>query len=371
VRPSPHGRSRAVLAIVLMTMLGAAILASPAQAGPGHFYGVVAQGLSSDEEYELMEEAGVGTLRFQLGWPLVQSVEGRCQASPRVGTCDWSLYDHLVGSAAARGIEFFPYLLNVPEFIDRRPDTPPVRSKRARKAWTQFVAAAVERYGPDGQYWQTDYSLDHPGAKPVPIRHWQVWNEPSAAPFWHPKPKPREYGKLVKITSTAITGVDKGAYIVLGGLFGTPIAKGGGIIQPKFIRAVYKVPKIERYFHAIAIHPYGPDLKRVRFQVDWARTEIRRAGDRKADLWISEIGWASDRVHNQLGVGKKGQARMLTKALSEFRKNRKKWRVRGINWYAWQDSDAPGLCDFCRRSGLVDLDGEPKPSYDAFRKLAG
>lgn len=358
-------RKTFVLAIALAAF--AALAAAPAQAAKPPFYGVVTQEPLSDHEDDLMRDAGVGTLRVQLGWPLVQSAEGHCQASAATGVCDWTSYDRLVGGLASRGIETFPYLLNVPGFIATDPNTPPVRSKRARNAWSDFVEAAVKRYGPGGAYWDTAYPLEHPLADPVPIRHWQVWNEPSAEPFWKPKPKTREYGKLVKLTSKAITSVDEDAYVALAGLFGTPTV---GIDQPDFIRGLYRVKKIERYFDAVAIHPYGPDLDRVEFQVDWALDEMRRAGDRKADLWISEIGWASDHVHKQLGVGRKGQAKMLEKSFELFRKKRAKWNLVAVNWYAWQDVDGSGFCDFCRRSGLIDVQKEPKPSYEAFRRQA-
>lgn len=360
-------RARAILAALAASLAGAATLATPSHALPANFYGVVAQGAFTEADYDRMSEAGVGTVRAQFTWPVIQQAEGRCQADAQVGVCDWSVYDDLVGDLASRGIEFFPYLLNVPRFVARDPDTPPVRSKRARNAWTGFVEAAAKRYGPGGAYWETVYPVDHPLADPIPIENWQIWNEPSAAPFWHQEPKPREYGKLVKITSRAITGIDPDAYIVLAGLFGTPTI---GIDQPEFLRKLYKVPRIERYFNAVAIHPYGPDLARVRFQVDWALDEMRRADDRRAGLWISEIGWASDRLHNQLGVGRKGQARMLKKSFRMFRDKRREWNIEAVNWYAWQDTDDQGFCDFCRRSGLVNVDREPKLSYDAFRELA-
>jgi hypothetical protein len=362
-------RVRATVA-TLTALVSAFAAASPASAAPTPFYGVVTQGLFTGEDHELMSRAGVQSLRLQLGWPVVQERDGPCQAATQTGVCDWTRYDAIVGDAAAHGIRAFPYLLNVPSYIADDPDTPPVRSATAREAWTGFVEAAVERYGPGGAYWSTVYPVDHPGAEPVPIEQWQVWNEPSAAPFWHPEPKPREYGKLVKLTSKAITGVDPDAYVVLGGLFGTPVEELGGIIQPEFLRALYRTPKIERFFDAAAIHPYGPDLKRVRFQVDWARDELKRADDRQADLWISEIGWASDRVHNQLGVGRKGQARMLTKTFRLFRSKRRRWNIAGVDWYAWQDTDSPEFCDFCRRSGLVDVNDQPKLSYDAFARQA-
>jgi hypothetical protein len=361
-------RIRSLLAASLLAAGIAAGAAAPAQAVPDHFFGVVAQGLPPDSDFDLMQEAGAGTLRLQLGWPQVQSVEGRCQAAAQVGVCDWRAYDQIVGNAAARGIEAFPYALNTAHFIANDPDIPPVRSKEAREGWTGFLAAAAKRYGPGGAFWETVYPIDHPLADPVPIRHWQIWNEPSAQPFWHPKPKPREYAKLVKMSSKAITGVDPTAYIVLAGLFGTPTV---GIDQPRFLRKLYATPKIERYFDAVAIHPYGPDLDRVRFQVDWALDEMKRAHDRKADLWISEIGWASDHVHQQLGVGRKGQAKMLRKSFDLFRRNRRQWNLEAVDWYAWQDTDASGYCDFCRRSGLINVSGEPKPSYDAFKREAG
>ena len=251
----------------LIVSVSSLVGAGSAGAASAPLFGVVSQNIPVAEDYDLMGAAGVQTLRLQLGWPLVQAEEGTCQASAPIGVCDWRSYDRIIGGAAARGIEVFPYLLNVPSFIAQDPDTPPVRSAEARRSWSGFVEAAVKRYGADGAYWTTVYPVDHPGATPVPIEHWQIWNEPSAAPFWHPRPKPREYGELVKITSSTITDVDPDAYIVLAGLFGTPVTEEGGIIQPEFLRALYRTPKIERYFDAVAIHPYGPDLKRVRFQV--------------------------------------------------------------------------------------------------------
>ncbi len=245
-----------------------------------------------------------------------------------------------------------------------------MRSATARDAWSGFVEAAVERYGPGGAYWATNYPVDHPGADPVPIEQWQVWNEPSADAVLGSE---TEAGRVRGARQADLEG-DHGCRP--GCLRGPRRAlrhadRGvGGIALRKFLRAFYKTPKIERYFDSAAIHPYGPDLKRVRFQVEWARDEMKRAGDRNADLWISEIGWASDRLHNQLGVGPQGQAKMLTKMFKMFREKRSKWNIAGVSWYAWQDTDSPGFCDFCRRSGLVDVNNQRKPSYDAYAKLA-
>jgi hypothetical protein len=311
---------RALTALLALTTASVvlAAAASPARAKvPDGFYGVATQALFTEEEWGLMQNAGVEHLRAQTSWTIVQTEPGNCQASAQVGVCDWRYYDFLIGETAEHGLEYFPYFLNVPLFVANDPETPPVRTKEARAGWTDFVDAVVKRYGPGGAFWETIYPIEHPLADPIPITRWQIWNEPSAEPFWHPKAKPREYAKLVRITSNAIRAVDPDAYIVLAGLFGTPTV---GIDQPEYLRALYKTPNFERYFDAIAIHPYGPDLDRVRFQVKWALDELERAGDRKAEMWISEIGWASDHLHNQLGVGRKGPARMLERGYERFRK---------------------------------------------------
>lgn len=362
--------SRRRVATVVAALAFVLAAAAPASAAPRDFYGVVTQAGLAGSDYDLMREAGVGTLRFQLTWPVVQGTEGSCDPTGATGTCDWGPYDRVIGEAAARGVQAFPYLLNTPDWVAADREDPPVRTEQARRAWSDFVAAAVGRYGPGGVYWSTAFATDHPGASAVPIEDWQVWNEPSATPFWHPKPNAREYGELVELTSTAITGVDPDAYIVLGGVFGTPIQEIGGIPARKWIRKVYRTPGIERHFDAVAIHPYGPDLEKVKMQVGWARDEMRKAGDRGADLWISEIGWASDHVHNQLGVGRKGQAKMLRKMYRMFARKRDEWNVESVDWYAWQDIDSEDYCDFCRRSGLVDVQQRPKPSFDAFKEVA-
>ena len=127
-------RLRTILVFATLTAALAVVAASPAQAAKPPFYGVVTQTPLSEHEDDLMKQAGVGTLRVQLGWPIVQAPEGRCQASAQVGVCDWAAYDSLIGGLAERGIEIFPYLLNVPGFIAKNPNTPPMRSRRRARA---------------------------------------------------------------------------------------------------------------------------------------------------------------------------------------------------------------------------------------------
>ncbi len=89
-------------------------------------------------------------------------------------------------------------------------------SGTAATAWSNFLKAAVARYGPGGNFW-----TENPLVPDQPIKAWQIWNEPNFK-YFVAKPNPTEYGKLVKLSSTAIKSVDPTAQVILAGLFAKP-----------------------------------------------------------------------------------------------------------------------------------------------------
>jgi exo-beta-1,3-glucanase (GH17 family) len=109
----------------------------------------------------------------------------------------------------------------------------------------------------------------------------------------------------------------------------------------------------------------------VKRQVKSGRRIVKRAGDRKAGVWVTEIGWASDGPPNNPYVkGLDGQARMLTRSLSLLERRRRTYRVRGVFWYAWRDkAGGSAICDWCGSAGLRKRDGSAKPSWDAFVRV--
>lgn len=372
-RTPAHRRRCATLALVaLVAGLGAA-LAVPGAAGarvPRDFYGVVTQSWLGPQDARMMKRTGVDTLRFHLDWRSVQGEPGRCKAGPQVGVCDWRQLDYGIGLLASRGIRSFPFLLNVPWFIDQDSNVPPIRSRFHRKLWTFYVKALVKRYGQGGRYWKRYFPSQFPGSKPVPVTHWEIWNEPSDGSYWEPKPDPREYGKLLKLTGRAIHDANPKADVVFAGLFGTPNPDDNGIKAFKFYRRAFATKGLRRHVDDIGVHPYGPTLKRLKTQMAWLMEEMRRANLRKRDVWVTEIAWSSSPPPGVLAVGREAQARLLRKAFKLFLKRRGKWNVSGVHWYAWQDLPRPALCEFCYEAGLVEDDRDPKPSYFAFRRLA-
>jgi hypothetical protein len=364
---------------LLLAVFTAALLApSAAHAAPPppEFYGVVSQAGLAAEDYPRMSENGVGIMRVQMSWKKVQPTEGECESSlpvpgvPVPGECDWSHYDEVVGGAAAAGVEVMPYLLTVPGWVSADENAPPIRTDANRADWTAWVQAAVGRYGPTGTYWVEEYPEQHPGAAPLPIRRWQIWNEPSDGTFWHPRPDPAEYGELVELTSGAIKAVDPAAEVILAGVFGSPNEDNNGIDAKPYLSALFRSRDLSGAFDSLALHPYGPSLKRSFGQVRRARTVFVRAGFGNRPLWITELGWASGGPHPQLSKTPGKQAKLLTQAYRAYARKRARWKIAGITWFAWQDTSERGACAFCADVGLVTVDRQPKPALNAYRRVA-
>ena len=197
---------------------GFTIFASAAQALPPGFWGVVPQSNLSAEQYpasratvapkaSASRSAGLGAdgqgrrLRLEkLRQPGGRGREsGHQSASLPLRRPEWAVPTKKVPGAGG---------LLTPAYL-------PV-SGAARTGWAAFMTAAVARYGPSGSFWS-----EHPGIPQRPIRSWQIWNEPNFK-YFIARPNPAEYGKLVKISYTALKAADPGAQVVLAGLFARP-----------------------------------------------------------------------------------------------------------------------------------------------------
>ena len=108
-------------------------------------------------------------------------------------------------------------------------------------------------------------------------------------------------------------------------------------------------------------------------QIDLLRDAMVAAHDRDAELWITEIGWASGGPPNPLNRGLAGQADRLREAFKYFIAKRRKLNVEALVWYSWRDNTADDvqLCEWCPESGLLKEDRSPKPAFDAFTDFTG
>jgi hypothetical protein len=339
-------------------------LAAPAGAGavPRDFFGIGPQTPLTRADVGRMKAGGFGSVRVPVVW-------GSVQPSPR-SDYRWAALDQAVSTTAAEGLEVLPFLYGTPHWLGR-PTRLPVLGGRQRRAWSDFLRAAAERYGAEGEYW-----IEHaPGSADfvpkTPIRTWQIWNEPNFFYFARPA-SPGRYGRLLKISRRALRQGDRGARIIAGGLFGNP--RQGPPLAMKatvFLERLYRVPGVRAALDGIALHPYVPDVAELRLEVEALRRVAVRNRDRRTPLYVTEMGWGSQSNSPvSFEVGPRGQARELRGAYRYLIANRRRLNLKQVFWFSWKD--LKGDCDFCDSAGLF-REGrrfKPKPAWRAFVHIA-
>ncbi len=85
---------------------------------------------------------------------------------------DFSATDQVVGLAAQRGLTVLPTVLYAPGWDAGKNRSGGLRPPSGRARTPTILTALIRRYGPHGSFWQAEPSA-------VPIRMWQIWNEPN------------------------------------------------------------------------------------------------------------------------------------------------------------------------------------------------
>ncbi len=320
---------------------------------PRSFFGVVSQAGLNGRDFQNMRAGHVGSLRVPIQWDQVER---------RRGVYDWSDTDALVAATARAGVKLRPFLYGSPRWIASAPAHPPLRSKAAREAWKSFLRKVVKRYGRGGSFWAGRTHRK-------PVTHWQIWNEPNFDFYWLPKPSPRDYARLLRLSARAIRSQDQHATIVLGGVAWVH----DGMDPRTFLRAMYRVKGIRRSFDQVALHPYAPRVRDMKYEVSLIRRVMARANDARTPLAITELGWASGGPPGApLVTTPRGQARRLKGAFKSLSRHQKDWRLSGVSWFAWQDirKNPDKGCIFCRHAGLFTVDGDAKPAWRAFKRFS-
>jgi hypothetical protein len=344
-RSRPSSIALALIALALILPAGASA------AVPRSFFGVSAV-LPSDNDMQRMGDGGLGAYRLPINWRSVQRT--------RKGDYRWGAPDADFLRAVRNGIIVTPFLYGTPRFISKSSSkvVPPTGSAEDLKLWSDFAAAATRRYGPGGDFW-----LSNPYAPMIPVRKWIIWNEQNARPFWYPRADPEDYAKLVKVSDEAISSVDPDARISLGGIYGYPHDP-RSMSAVHFLKAFYRVPGIRRHFEIVDLHPYGSGIGTVRKQIKQARGVMRRSDDRDAAVLIGEIGWATHGPKRSASVvGTKGQDNRIKKGMKLLLQRRDRWNINAAYVYVWRDFSTANPCQWCPGAGLIQEDGDPKPSW--------
>ncbi len=344
--------------ISLLAVIALLALPSAAQAYlPAGFIGISPQGPAKASDFELMQEANVESVRLPLNWSAIESKE------PFLADPDWDGFDRAVELAAEAEIRIMPFVLSTPDWVAPLSIDLPVRTTWQRSAWTGFLRAAVERYGPDGEFW-----AEHEGLPFLPIHRWEIWNEENIVSFAS-RPDPAAFASLIRISGRTIHAADPAAQVILGGLFGRPLQVPPNVASGDFLSRFYRARDVKRYFDGVALHPYVADARAMGLQIQNLRRIMRVHHDSATPFYVTELGWGSRSGPTRWERGPYGQANQLSKSFAMISANRLLWHVRGVWWFTW--SDEGGSCQFCSSAGLLNAEREAKPAWYRFNAWTG
>jgi hypothetical protein len=355
---APMLRRSLLTALLLLGLLAGPAVAAPKV--PKGWLGVMADGPLSDGrldiggEFAAMSSARTGSARFAIYWDIEQPTE--------TGPTDFSSSDRYVEAAARARVRVLPVVVRAPVWARVHPglqNSPP--SATGIEAYGRFLTALIGRYGPSGSFW-----AEHPELVRQPIRQWQIWNEPDGSHDWSDQPGLPAYMPLLRTAHAAVKQADPGAKVVLAGLVGR---------SWEHLAEVYRRGG-RRYFDVAAIHPFTETVRHMMLLVRRARGTMRRYGDARKPLALTELSWPSAKGKTKYKYGfevsEKGQAQRLRQGVLAIAGKRRAWRIASVYWSSWISYDRSRSYSFDYAGLRRYRDGKVvrKPAFYAFRRVA-
>ena len=233
---------------------------------------------------------GVGVERNDANWISAERV------APVGGrhTYQWTVLDKVVRTLAENGLRYYPLLHHTPVWarvVPTDPASPPAHVAD----YAAFVAAFASRYGEHGTFW-----VENPSVPYLPVRQYEIWNEPNSQNFWNPTPRPSEYFSLYRAAQQALHHVQPGALVVLGGVVESRFRDGVGWLR----ELEREVPGALHEADAVAFHPYLDNKAGIEARVRDLRQLLVDSGAAAVPIEITEFGapaaevslsqWSSD-----------------------------------------------------------------------------
>jgi hypothetical protein len=350
VTASRKGARRVALAIGLAA---AALAAGPTSGAMAQsdFVGVVAEDVfAGDTAYRAQalaaqRQLGIGVIRQTFHW-------NQIEVSP--GVYDWGAYDAYMRQLAQNNMKVLPILFSPPAFYSKTGSRRGTYPPKSNGTIAGFGAAIAARYGPNGSFW-----AQNPDVPKVPVTAYQVWNEPNLPVYWPTGPKAKEYARMLKAVSSGVKKVDPAAEIVTAGMPQSVLSKQTLL---EYLEDLYKA-KGKTGFDTLAVNPYARNGKELVKRLRDVRKLMNRYRDRRAKIWVTEIGWATEGPSSPFRKGTAGQAQLTSAAVRSMQAQRSRLGLRGFVLYSWKDSPPyPGGKDFWGlHTGLLDANGAPKP----------
>ena len=355
---------RIPLAAALIALLLVPAGARADRAVPRGFFGVdfdrqvqYADSEGQDENWGAMASNGVESARVIFDWRKAQPSRDQ---PPTFATTD-----RIVRAAAAHGVRLLPIVLIAPPWARVEKNLESSRPK-ALGAYAAYLKALVARYGPRGSYWKS-----HPLLPKLPIRAWQIWNEPDMAYQWQPRKEwQHNYGRLLARAYKALRAADPGAKVVAAALTNYSWSS---------LDKLYRHAQIRAHSDVIALNTYTRYVRNLVEILRRNREVMDKHGAHKVPIWVTEFGASASKgrfdagADDNLQVTDSGLAKLVSRAYDKLVAERRKLGVARAYWYTWAssyDKRTRAIFDF---TGLVrwrNPDMTPRKALKAYRSRA-
>jgi hypothetical protein len=318
------------------------------------------------QQFGSMVKSGVESVRVAFNWAAAQPYQSWSQVPAGEQSqftdvdgspIDFQPTDTFVGDAARDGISLLPIVLYAPSW-DARTNPGGFATPLRDRPYAAYLTALIGRYGPQGSFWRAN-----PRIPKLPIRSWQIWNEPNISIYW-PQPFAAGYVSLLRAAHAAIKRADPGAEVVLGALTNYAWTS---------IGSIYRIPGARALFDVVAVNGFTKLPADVILYLRFMRQAMRHFNDGRKPLVATEVSWPSARGKVKPGYDfdttEAGQAQNIAELLPLIGQDRASLGLAGFYWYTWMgdESDPTNPFDY---AGLLAFDNgrvSPKPALTAFR----
>jgi hypothetical protein len=295
---------------------------------------------------DLIAASGAGFIRVALNWATVEPVEGERNFAP---------YDAINSALTEDGLQPLWVVTSAPCWAAGEPCAEQIPSLAPDPEhiddYADFAAEVAKRY---------------PDALGI-----EIWNEPNIPNFWKPAPDATLYRELLSASADAIHETGSDVPVLMAGPSPTgpeQVADDPSKIEfPQFIEEVMAGPDAPDV-DAIALHPYGllkDGAGPVEASVDLYEQGREVTEEVAPDLpvWVTEIGMTTAGLS---AVSPEEQAEGISKLVGYLADD-------GVPVIAihrfFDDPESP--LKFEQGFGVVDGDGNPKPSFCAAADAVG
>ena len=275
----------------------------------------------TNADLDRMKAAGMNYVRFDTSWRNSEPSKGSYMYLDKL--------DQVISAVQSRGMSLTITVIETPSWANggKGMFAPPTNPAD----YAHFVGMLAHRYaGRSGMVWE-------------------IWNEENDPHFWTTGPSVAQYTAMLKAAYSAIKAGDPDATVVTGGILFNDM---------NFLEGIYANGGGSS-FDGLAIHPYSlayapgsttDSYFSFKTSVPQFTAKLAAHGQASKPIWLTEMGWGTDRVSDATRATYLQQAVPIARA----------WpNVRGMGAYTIHQSQFPTY-------GLLTTSNQPTQSWNAY-----